>query len=170
MIVHLSPADFYVTSGNELANTIKGFSVVFFNSSTCVYCKDVFPAFNSASASIQGCTFALMNVEQDNMKVVKMSENTKNKLIFVPFIAMYANGYPIATFQPDEERPSANFELLKRFIVHTASELKSKSTTATKNSLQEGDVCPTSTGIALCGPRSTKVCYLTESDAYGGSQ
>lgn len=164
MVVHLKPSDFYVTRNNELANNIKGFSLVFFKSDKCVYCKDVFPAFMNASSTIQGCTFALMNVDQEDMQIVRISENTLNPLLYVPYVMLYVNGTPTVSFNPDEKNPSANEKLLKEFIVKNAALIKSNQKPNAAVTEQKYKVCNTSIGMALCGPN--KKCYMTAEGAY----
>lgn len=169
MIVHLSPGDFYVSSKGELSHSIRDFSVVFFHSSKCEYCKDIFPAFMKVSESLSGCTFAFMNVDLNNMEIVKKSERTSNKLEYVPLVTMYANGTPVAYFNPDERNPSANVDLLKEFIVNTASMIRAGKNEKTEDewsSTTKYKAAETSIGIAICGPRCDRVCYLQESEAY----
>jgi hypothetical protein len=174
MIAYLTPGDFFITQTGELSHRHNsGFCVIFFSSHTCVYCKDVYPAFVAVSDAIKGCTFAIMNVDQEDMKVVRMSHKTKNALEVVPWIVMYANGNIVATFSPDESDTGANFNLLKDFIINTAAMVRSgqpvsgeKRHGETYNSEFEEKICDTSTGIAICGPKSKRVCYLVESEAY----
>lgn len=172
MISYLSPNDFFITSNNELSHVIQGFSVVFFTSDTCKYCHNIAPAFKAASDSIKGCTFAVMNVDQNDMQVVRMSQNTRNVLEYVPLIVMYANGQSVAIFNPDESNPVANLELLKQFVTTTASAIRSRGVdnrqiTGQPTPINDNSrVCDTSTGIAICGPRSKQICYLQESLAY----
>ena len=163
-IVYLTPNDFYVTQSNDLAHKIPKFSLVFFSSANCVYCKDVLPAFASVSSIIKGCTFAIMDVDQGGMRIVKISERTKTPLTYVPFVVMYVNGVPIAVFDPDEENPSANFNLLKNFIISNANAIRSGRKITGVQSSRKEKVCDTSIGMAVCGPR--KVCYLTDEEAY----
>lgn len=170
MVVHLKPSDFFVTRNNELANNIKGFSVVFFKSDKCVYCNDVMPAFLQASSSIQGCTFAIMNVDQDNMRIVRIAEITVNPLKYVPYVVLYVNGIPATVFNPDEQNPDANAKLLKDFIVKNAALIKTgkKIELAVSSSSSESKqrVCETSTGIAICGIKSRGKCYMSAEMAY----
>lgn len=163
-IVYLSPNDFYVTQTNDLAHRIPKFSLVFFSSANCIYCKDVLPAFASVSSIIKGCTFAIMDVDQGGMRIVRMSEKTKTPITYVPFVVMYVNGTPIAIFEPDEENPAANFNLLKNFIIGHANAIRSGRKVNGVKAHKQDKICDTSIGMAICGPR--KVCYLTDAEAY----
>lgn len=157
-IVYLQPSAFYVSPSNDLATRIPKFSLVFFSSAKCIYCKDVLPAFINVSSVIRGCTFAIMDVDQDSRKIVKMSESTRLPITLVPFIVMYVNGNPVDVFEPDENNPAANTDLLKKFIIYNANAVKS----GTKH-VSDKKVCDTSIGMAICGK---KVCYIKDRDAY----
>jgi len=163
-IVYLTPDDFYITNDNEFVHRLPNFSLVFFSSIKCEYCKDVLPAFVSMSSMIKGCTFAMMDVDQMNKRVVRMSADTKLPITYVPFVVMYVNGTPIGVFNPDENNPSRNLDLLKDFIVDNANSIKNrKSSEMTGSYLGHHKVCDTSIGMALCGK---KVCYLRDCEAY----
>ena len=169
MISYLSPNDFFITSNNALSHTIQGFCVVFFTSDKCKHCHNIAPAFKAASDSIKGCTFAVMNGDQNDQQIVRMSYKTRNVLEYVPLIVMYANGVSAAIFNPDESNPVANLDLLKQFISTTAAAIRSRGNANSIQSIRSNDqykVCDTSTGIAICGPRSKQVCYLQEANAY----
>lgn len=164
-IVYLKPNDFYVTQTNDLAHRVPKFSLVFFSSANCVYCKDVLPAFASVSSIIKGCTFAIMDVDQGGMRIVKMSEKTKTPITYVPLVVMYVNGIPIAMFDSDEENPSANFNLLKNFVIGNARAIREGRKAGGVNMHKKDyKICDTSIGMPICGPR--KVCYLKDSEAY----
>jgi hypothetical protein len=129
------------------------------------------PAFKAASDSIKGCTFAVMNVDQNDQQIVRMSYKTHNVLEYVPLIVMYTNGVSAAIFNPDESNPIANLDLLKQFISTTAAAIRSRGTATIQSTIRSNNndqykVCDTSTGIAICGPRSKQVCYLQEAHAY----
>ena len=110
-----------------------------------------------------------MNVDQNDQQIVRMSYKTRNVLEYVPLIVMYANGISAAIFNPDESNPVANLDLLKQFISTTAAAIRSRGNANSIQSIRSNDqykVCDTSTGIAICGPRSKQVCYLQEANAY----
>lgn len=166
-VVYLQPDDFYVNQNNDLAHKLPKFSLVFFNSANCVYCKDVLPAFAAVSSTIKGCTFAMMDVYQDNMRVVRMAERTKTPIAYVPYVIMYVNGNPLAIFNPDEDNPQANYNLLKKFIVDNANAARNGRSPAIMNVAHtDNKVCATSIGMALCGGKKNRVCYLKTGDAY----
>jgi len=160
MLVYLTPNDFFVTQQNQLAIKIQGFSLVFFSSSNCKYCKDVMPAFVQLSSSLQGCAFGLMNVDQDGQKIVGMAASTRNRLEYVPYVMLYVHGIPLSVFAPDERNPGANYELMKRFLIETTSALKSGDRQATAEAQS-----PYSIGIP---GNKKRVCYLNFEKAYAG--
>lgn len=132
------------------------------------------PAFVQLSGALQGCTFALMNVDQENQRIVEMSSTTRNRLEYVPFIVLYVHGIPYSIFTPDERNPAANYELMKRFIIETTGKIKSKSdeqyhqnsssgNSNANNSNTNDVISPYSIGIA--GNRK-RVCYLNYDNAY----
>jgi thiol-disulfide isomerase/thioredoxin len=164
-IVYLKPENFYVTEKNELANNLPQFSLVFFTSATCHYCRGVLPAFAAAATKVAGCVFAIMDVDQNEMRVVKQSEKTTLPIAYVPLIIMYVNGIPIAVFDPDEDHPEANVALLKRFVVTTANAARAGLKLRDLNDRNgQQKVCETSIGMALCG--KGPICYLKTCDAY----
>jgi hypothetical protein len=110
----------------------------------------VMPAFKRVSDLIKGCTFAIMDVNQDNKKVVTISEASNHKLKFVPFIVFYKDGLPTAYFTPNENAPDQNFEALKRFVV--------------ENTKSKKQIAPNSIGFPSANKKD--VCYLTLNDAY----
>jgi hypothetical protein len=117
------------------------------------------PSFVKLSESTQGCTFGIMNVEQEGNRVVKMSDQTKSsKLVYVPYIVLYVNGKRHAVF--DDSNVTNNlYEMLVDFVI--------KSTTNVKNghaqTLPE-NVSIYSTGMAFNNKK--KACYLTYQSAY----
>lgn len=164
-IVHLTPNDFHITQSNDLANKIPKFSLVFFSSANCIYCKDVLPAFIDVSTRIKGCTFAIMDVDQAGMKIVKMSEHTKTPIAYVPLVIMYVKGIPLSVFDSDEENPLENSRRLEEFIIVNANAVREgKTTSGGSTSNKKNRICETSIGIAVCGPRGCR--YMRESEAY----
>lgn len=163
MLVYLTPNDFFVTRQNQLANKIRGFSLIFFSSSNCKYCKDVMPSFVRLSGELQGCTFGLMNVDQDDQRIVNISNTTLNKLDYVPYIVLYVNGIPHSVFSPDEKNPSANYESMKKFIIDTTISIKNGSFKKRETNNNNDAISPYSVGIP---GNKKRVCYLNYDNAY----
>jgi thiol-disulfide isomerase/thioredoxin len=160
MLTYLTPNDYFITQQNELANKIPGFSFIFFSSSGCKFCKDVMPSFLRLSQILQGCVFGIMNVDQEEQKIVSMSASTKNKLEFVPYVLLYVNGKPLAPYMPDEDNPDANFEKMKTFLIAQTTSLNS----GDKPTAKSAQIPPYAGGI----PGNLKrVCYFSYDRAYG---
>lgn len=161
MITYFTPNDFFINKSNELELKSRGFTIVFFTTQSCVHCKNILPSFLKLSESIQGCTFGIMNVDQEGNRIVKMSDQTKSsKLVYVPYIVLYVNGIKYAVF--DDSNVTNNlYEMLVDFVV--------KSTTNIKNghdqTHSDANVSIYSTGMACSNKK--KACYLTYQSAYG---
>lgn len=162
MLVYLTPNDFFVTRQNQLANKIRGFSLIFFSSSNCKYCKDVMPAFVQLSGELQGCTFGLMNVDQDNQRIVNISNTTLNRLEYVPYIVLYVHGIPHSVFSSNEKNPSENYESMKKFIIDTTVSIKN-GTKQISNNDNNNAISPYSIGIP---GNKKRICYLNYDHAY----
>ena len=159
MLGYLAPNDFYITQKNDLANKITGYSLVFFRSEKCSYCTDVYPAFAQLSNQVQGCTFAMMDIDQEKKRIVDMALMTNNKLTYVPCIMFYVNGVPYSEFHPDEVNPQSNLERLKTFLIEATTEIKSGG----KKALKPEAISSHSIGIP---GNKKRVCYLTYETAY----
>lgn len=163
----LTVNDFFVKNG-ELCNKLQGYSFVFFISNNCRYCYDVKPFFDKLSQAIQGCSFAYMDVGQNQQQIVKMSEMTNNRIEYVPLLILYINGNRIAQYFPDEDNPQNNYQNMINFIFHHTSNKKTPNSNQL-NSNQTQNVqseIPAYT-IGIPGNLASKrVCYLSFDDAY----
>jgi hypothetical protein len=110
---------------------------------------------------IQGCTFGIMEVEQDNMKVSTMSLGTSTPITYVPLVILYKSGHPQAMFTPNEQNPAGALDQLKAFLVqHTTKQQQVAPIASTSKS----ETSKFSTGRPAPGKN---VCYLTFESAYG---
>ena len=169
MLVYLTPDDYYVNQFRELCNKITGYSFIFFTSNSCKYCKDIQPSFVQISQTIKGCVFGIMNVDQDNQKIVEISSRSKSPLEFVPYIVFYANGRPVAQYNHDEYNPSANFHSMKSFLLNQTSHKGSSASASNADHRDASDVIP-AYSIGIPGNRDMvkrrKVCYIEYDQAY----
>lgn len=157
MITYFTPNDFFINRSNELELKSTGYTIVFFTSQPCIHCKNMMPTFLKLSESIQGCTFGIMNVDQESNRIVRMSDQTKNKLVYVPYIVLYVNGTNYAAF--DDTNVTNNlYEMLVDFIVKTTTAIKTGQHKPINN------VSMYSTGMAFSNKK--KACYLTYQSAY----
>ena len=118
-IVYLNTSDFVV--GGEgakkiLSVKIPGASLVLFYSNNCQHCKDVIHIFKQLPGTISGCTFAMVNIN-NNREVSKMSLECVNKIKYVPLIMLFYNGIPITQYSGPR-----NVQSIRKFIVDIARE------------------------------------------------
>jgi thiol-disulfide isomerase/thioredoxin len=160
-LLYLDSSDFFV-SGDIMQNNIRGFSFIMFYSTQCVYCQDLIPIFKKLPNSVEGCSFGLINVS-NNKDVIKMSQNTRTKIAYVPLLILYINGRPYMKY----EGPSDEQEI-KKFIIEVSSNLKNKQKFAENDTRVERtkNKIP---GYSLGIPKDLKnsgVCYVLYEDAY----
>lgn len=170
MLVYLTPEDYFGNGSNQLCNKIPGFSFIFFNSSDCKYCSDVYPSFIKLSQSIQGCVFGIMNVDQDNRKIVRIADQLGNPIEYVPYLMLYYNGQPIAQYHHDEHRPEANTEKMKMFLIQQTKSFKAdsmKKSTGSAGSSSDANLQSSIPKYSIGIPGNKKrVCYFNYSSAY----
>jgi hypothetical protein len=106
---------------------------------------------------MQGCVFALMDVDQEKQAIVVKSVETKNPLKYVPCVLLYLNGIPIAECSLDEQNPASNYERMKQFLVQQTEALKSDKPIDTMSIPMYS--------IGIPGNKK-RVCYLNYSSAY----
>jgi len=164
MLVYLTPNDFFVNDKNQLVTRLQGFSFLMFTSTQCPHCKFVEPAFTRLSSLIQGCTFALVDVDQDNRQIIKKALHTSNKIEYVPYIVLCLNGVEKMQFKPIEsqnDQPvddviAMNIKAMRTFLVEQTSHIRSEAPT-------KQTVSTHSIGMPV---NSKKVCYMQYSSAY----
>ena len=168
-MLYLTPEDFFINQNKDLCNRLAGYSFIMFSSRSCTYCKDIHPSFSKLSQMIQGCNFAIMDVEQQNQRVVGLSQQSKTSIEYVPFLLLYANGQPLAQYMPDETNPDANVDKMTKFLVEQTNKNPAKQTTRAQNSQQAkavvNDIPPYSIGIPK-NRKDRRVCYLGYDKAY----
>lgn len=136
MLVQLTPDNFHVNSVDKTlclgARYLKHCFVMFMNDS-CVYCKDVYPAFKALSNSPNiNCMFAVMNVELDDRKILTMSKYTSTPIEYVPYMIMYVDGRPHSQFHPNEQYPDRSFHPMRIFVHDVTSSSSMKNGMAIK--------------------------------------
>ena len=97
---NLTDTDFNVQTGENgqlLCCNLPGSSVVLFYLNECQHCSHVLPIFENLSEKIQNCQFALLEVSQHDM--LMRSQNTINRIRYVPYIVAYVDGRPIASYE-----------------------------------------------------------------------
>lgn len=104
-MLFLQTQDYEINGDGKLCITLNGFTLVFYTSDICSICEKLKPKFNKLSKSILGCTFAYMDVQQDNMKIRKLAAKAEFALDYVPIFVLYFNGIPIDIFNLNEKNP-----------------------------------------------------------------
>ena len=174
-MLYLSPSDFYVNRSSELSVNTPGMVFVLFTSSQCPFCNDIQPVFMQLSKYIQGCTFALMNVEMQQQRIRHMSARTTSPINYVPFLVFYKDGRPVSQYVPDENKPQLNFIKMKEFLLQQGKQAHAVSlssrpcanptTKAKVQNNQSGTPIPEySIGKPVCSKQ--RVCYLGYDKAY----
>ncbi|MGL4817685.1 MAG: thioredoxin family protein [Enterobacter sp.] len=159
----LTPDDFYTKDGKLFCNK-PGFLFIFFTSPSCQYCDNLKPFFNKMSTMVRGINFAYMDVEQNNYKIIRMTQYTLNEITYVPLLIMYLNGEPIAQYFPEEDNPQLNTQKMTDFI-SSFFERKQNQTQLQTFQGQQDNIFG-----GIPGNRaSQKVCYLTYDNAYSKS-
>lgn len=121
-MLFLQPQDFKPNGNGQLCTSLKGFSFVFYTSDKCTICKKLKPQFNRLSKTIQGCTFAYMDVDQENMKIRKMAAQAGTPIDHVPIFMLFLDGVPTALFNLNEK--TQNFgEDLRQWLIYVTSDI-----------------------------------------------
>jgi thiol-disulfide isomerase/thioredoxin len=157
-LLFLSSDDFTLEHGQNgpiICHGIKGFSLVLFYSTQCVYCKQLVPIFKRLPALVNGCQFAMINVSV-NKEVVHMGKKSITPITYVPYLLLYINGRPYMRYDgPPNEHEIRKFILEVSNVIHENGFSK-----ITK----EKGIPSYTIGNPLCGEGD--VCYLEYDDAY----
>lgn len=121
-MLFLQPQDYYINANGQMCTSLKGFSMVFYTSDKCNICKRLKPQFNQLSKIIQGCTFAYMDVAQENMKIRKMAAQAGTPIDHVPIFVLFLDGVPTALFNLNEKTQSFG-EDLRQWLIKTTTDI-----------------------------------------------
>lgn len=179
-MLFLQPQDYYINPNGQMCMSLKGFSMVFYTSDRCTICKRLKPQFNRLSKTIQGCTFAYMDVDQENMKIRKMAAQAGAPIDHVPIFVLFLDGVPAALFNLNEKTQNFGEDLRQWLIKATTDIVKSSQKSPLvqqdnndkqqdrrqpKKQEKQDQSCPTSIGRAKpSGRRNT--LYKTYEGAY----
>lgn len=114
-ILFLGNDDFHLRQGDQgllltLASEIKGLTLVLFYSKECPYCDNLINKFKQLPNHINGCTFAMVNINR-NMSVVDRSKSTVAPITYVPDLILFVNGAPYVRYDGAHD-----IQLIKEFI------------------------------------------------------
>ena len=113
-IQFLNDSNFSVDTSGILHVSIPGFSLVLFYSTQCPHCKDMMEAVKRMPTIINGCSFGVINLDQ-NKGVIQKCAKSQLKLKYVPYLVFFASGVPYMVYNgPTDENE------IKRFIVQVS--------------------------------------------------
>lgn len=162
-LLYLTGEDFTVKNtqaGKVLCHDIPDYSIVFFYSNNCNYCKGLIPIFKRLPGTLVGCQFAMLNVDRYKECIIK-SKDTISPLRYVPYIVLYINGQPFMAYNGEHTENG-----IKNFIIDVSTNLQKKQQFS-KDKVQkpqQSEIPTYSIGKPICG--NDKVCYLEFGDAY----
>ena len=122
-MLFLQPRD-YMIEESKLCIKADGFVLVFYTADFCTICKTISPHYNKLAKTIKGCTFAYMDVQQENMKLRKIAAQVGGSFDYVPMFILYSNKVPIAVYNLKENDPNfpESFQAdLKAWLVSTTT-------------------------------------------------
>ena len=104
-------------------------SLTFFFSAKCQYCKDLYPFFNILSQQFPNIKFDYLNIISE--RFLALNKKLKSPLTFIPLIILFNNGNYVATYKQDENDISNNGQKMKKFILENIN--KNSNTKTNKN-------------------------------------
>lgn len=115
-ILFLGIDDFQLRQGDQgllltLTYDPKGLTLVLFYSKECPYCDNLINKFKQLPNYVNGCTFAMVNVNR-HMSIVEKSKSTVAPITYVPDVILYVNGMPYVRYDGAHE-----IEHIKNFII-----------------------------------------------------
>lgn len=125
-MLFLQTQDFEIING-QLSISLNGFVMVFYISDICKICDRLKPQFNKLAKAVHGCTFAYMNVSQDNMKIRTMAAQTGFNIDYVPIFVLYSHRVPVAVFELNENNLDSFANDLRSWLVSTTAKLTGSS-------------------------------------------
>lgn len=163
-LLSLSSEDFFIHKNGSgdlvLCNSLNHFSVIFFYSNMCKYCKEFLPIFKQLPRYISGCHFGIINLST-NKECIYKSEQTVYPITYVPLVILYLNGQPIFQYPSNED---FSLDRVKNFVIMACSQINKMAKDSNGNINYESKKSKYSIGAPLRGDE--KVHYLEMSKAY----
>jgi len=169
-LLYLTSDDFSIQKGsksNLMCHNIRGFSLILFYSTNCVYCQELIPIFKTLPGTIGGCQFGMLNVST-NRNCVLMSQNTIAPLKYVPCIMLYVNGRPHMIYKGGH-----NTDMIRNFVIEVANNLQKRTDFTVnrdrddhKSNQKKPNIPDYTVGIPVYGNNKDNVCYLEFMEAY----
>lgn len=119
----LGDDDFIIRQGDKglilsLIYDAKGIALVLFYSTECPYCESLIKIFKQLPTHVNGCQFAMINVNR-NMSLVEKSKNTIAPISYVPDLILYVNGSPYVRYDGPH-----HIDHIKDFIIEINLKIK----------------------------------------------
>jgi len=150
-LLFLSTDDFRIThgkSGDVISHQIKGFSLILYYSTKCVYCQQIIPIFKQLPYVVNGCQFGIINVSL-NKSLISMASRTITPIEYVPLIILYINGSPYMRYNGPNKQDD-----IRNFIIEVSNKVQEQGFSST---LKENNIPEYTIGIPKC---DDEVCYL----------
>lgn len=158
-LLFLTSDDFNLQNGKNgtiLGHEIKGYSLILFYSTQCVYCQQLIPIFKRMPDRVNGCQFGMINVSM-NKSLIGMSRQSITPIEYVPLLILYINGSPYMRYDgPAEENE------IRRFIFEVSNVVQEN---GFANVTKDKGIPAYTIGTPLCGEDG--VCYLDFDDVQG---
>ena len=168
-IVFLSDKNFGIGSGTKgklLFNDLKGISIVLMYSTNCSVCHQVIPIFKELPNYVNGCTFGVINID-NNKDVVAKSHLTTMAIKYVPQLIVFNNGKPFVKYT-GEKRLEPMVAFFKDTISRVQQSLNfSKQSEKKKEEISEYEGSGVPYNI-VCDNEG--MCYLTDNELSLGKE
>lgn len=169
-IVFLPETSFSLDSANNLNVDIPGFSIVLFFSTRCKHCSSMQQTFIQTNMVIDGCTFAMCNVEEEK-GLIGMCSKSNCAITYVPYIVFFANKKAYMVYGGG----ATNTELVE-FIVEVSKAYRDDFDSGGKFDTKElaskvSNSCAIADADCLdkLANQNLDTCYVSMEEAYGGS-
>ncbi len=156
-IQYLNAANFYMKEHQLHCNIDAELAFVFYSSPSCPNCETVLPVIQRLTQTIQGCSFAIVDMSQ-NYELSIRSRETSTPITYVPLVILYYKSRPFQIFKGVYELSN-----LQEFIVNAGKKIRELKIEESKN--PEKKIPAYTTGMPYCDEESG-ICYLSFDSAY----
>lgn len=192
-LLFMNTDDFIVHQGYNgkwlaLSNEIHDLVLVLFYSNECKYCDNLLNIFKQLPNYINGCKFALLNINK-NPQIIEKSNQTIAPITYVPDMILYVGRLPYIRYDGPHQ-----MNTIREFVLTTYQKIKRNSfvqqqspppssmmnpspppahppSSSSPNTLPANTPPPSipayTIGTPICGQlKKDKVCYLNFHSAY----
>lgn len=167
-MLFLDNSHFEVSPTGELSIKTKGYVLMLFYSTRCEYCGEMIQKFNELNETVNGCSFAQINLD-NNKEVINKVNQSNIELKHVPLVVLFANGSPYMIYSGPVSTPD-----LRRFILEVTdayanefAQNKTKTKTTNISKIDDSVGCkPEDEQCLLKSSAKFNSCYVTMAEAY----